>query len=308
MSHYQLNFFSVIFPDNAVFPLLVRDLAEEEVLHPFEARWPAKTSEKPAPARAVVVSSGEKGLAGYSVEQRALRDLPTGILRRLLEDGLCAALSSRGHLIDRSLMELYCYRPNDFFTEGTPAFLKIRRGAQLRSDQIFIANKRTIGFFVSSRSRVYFADGLGDAAVAKAAVGARVRLASPEAYSGKLLSANDGVAHVEIQPRKQEPAREIEVPSASVEVPGSFEVLRRYCRDIPGGPAQLKAALAAPKRAAGRITATGTKSRRWAIAEFDYIAMWLNAEARMGRMPFIWPNSELELALDTHPTEVRMGA
>lgn len=308
MSHYQLNFFPVIFPDNAVFPLLVRDLPKGEALRPFEARLTARESEGPAAAKAVVVTAVEKGLAGYATEQRALRDLPTGILRRLLEDGLRTALSSRGHLIDRSLTEFNCYRPDDLFTEGTPSFLKIRRGAQFRSDSIFVANRRTIGFFVSSRSKVFFADGLGDAAVAKAAIGARVRFASPEANSGKLIGANNGEARVEIQTRNEDAAREIKVASATVEVPGSLEVLRTYCKGMPGGPALFKEALAAPKRASGRITATGTKNRRWAIAEFDYVAMWLNSESRMGRVPFTWPNSELELALDTHPTEVRLGA
>lgn len=307
MSHYQLNFFPVIFPDNAVFPLLVRDLPGGEALRPFEARLTAKESEGSAPAKAVVVTSVEKGLAGYSVEQRTLRDLPTGILRRLLEDGIRATLSSRGHLIDRALTEFHCFRPNDFFTEGTPPFLRIRRGVQFRSDCIYVANRRAIGFFVSSRSKVYFSDGLGDAAVAKAAIGARVRFSSPEAHSGKLIAANNGEARVEIQSRNEDPVREIKVSSASVEVPGSMEVLRAYCRGLAGGTALFKEALAAPKRAAGRITATGTKSRRWAITEFDYVAMWLNAESRMGRVPFIWPNSELELALDTHPTEVRTG-
>lgn len=307
MSHYQLNFFPVIFPESSMFPLLVRDLPEGEVLRPFEVRFPAKSSDGSTSARAVVVTSAGSDLAGYRVEHLALRDLPTGILRRLVEDGLRTSLSSSGNLVDRSLTEFHCFRANDFYTEGTPAFLKIRRGVQFRSDSLYVADRRTVGFFVSSRSKVYFAEGLSDAAVAKAAIGARVRFPSAEAHSGKLIAAINGEARVEIRPRNEDLVREIKVPIASVEVPGSMEVLRTYCRGLVGGNALFAEALAAPKRAAGRIAANGTKSRRWAISEFDYVAMWLNSESRMGRVPFIWPNSDLELALDTHPTEVRMG-
>lgn len=305
MSHFQLNFFSVVIPDGIELPILVRDLAEGEQLQPHEYLFPAK-GEVPLPRVAAVVDHLEVGTESYTTRKCAVRDLTTGVIRRLLEKGLQRAFVGKGLIVERALTEFYCYRPDDYFSTDTPTFLRIRRGVQLRCDCIFATNRRVFGFFVSTKSRVYFEGGVTRPEVAEAALGTRVWFESDRgARAGTLLQVSNGSARLMVTEKVDKPAVEISVAPGSIEVPGSLEVLRAYCRKLPSGAAVLKQALAAPKRAAGRITASGTKNSKWAVYEFDQVAMWLNSVSTLGRIAFQWPNSTVEVALDVHPADLR---
>jgi hypothetical protein len=219
MSHFQLNFFSVVFPDGVELPILTRKLADGEDLRAHEQLLKPKSStDLSSKSRmAGVVRHLEAGRDEYVVEKRALRDLPIGIVRRLVEEGLRRTLTGRGILVEHALTEFHCFRPDDFYSTDTPSFLRIRRGVQFRSDCIYVSSRPVFGFFVSSKSRVYFAEGVTEPAVAQAAIGARVWADSPAgSTSGKLIEVRNGSARLEVQGRHDDAPREVQVAAATM--------------------------------------------------------------------------------------------
>lgn len=288
-----INFYRVS-PDSDLLPVLRRTLGPEDSIEEWETLLKVPTRD--TYQRFALLSrwpfTGDQ--AAYTTHEMRFDALPRQTRIRLLDDSLAQSFRKRGLEVMRRKFS-FSVHEKDSAIACSVAGITLRRGVEFQLDSVFIGDRRQFGYFITLKVSRSFSVDLTNSKLQKAASGQQVYVGDAgEDAKAILISVSGDDATVQLS---NGPTRT--VSAASVRVPASYEIVKRYLLELGLGSDSFGQLLTREQEAAMRRTPKGQRRRDALKAQGDYVSTWLINNSDYGRLRFTWAFSDANMSLVT---------
>jgi hypothetical protein len=175
------------------------------------------------------------------------------------------------------------------------AGIALRRGVEFQLDSVFVGDRRQFGYFITLKVSRSFTIGLADTKLQRAATGKQVYIGDEGEDVGAILLSVGGV-NADVLTADGSTST---VDTASIRVPASYEIVKRYLLELGLGSDAFGQLLGREQEAAMRRTPKGQKRRDALKAQGDYVSTWLIKNSDYGRLRFAWAFSDSTISIVT---------
>ncbi len=295
----EINFFQLSFPPGNL-PFWTRPLAVEEKLRFGERYWGLRGELRDETNRFAVFFEGEPVSSDYSQRDEDPMKVNPFLIRLALEASLRKKLRKLDYQLNvEKTSTAFFHRDRKY--QGAPDFLTVLRGFECRADLLDQNSVLYYGFFISTRSRVAFANSLDDPVMAKLAPDRDVLVQDKtDTHHGHLVKIDPGSRKAAISMGRT--TRDF--PLKQIYLQGNSANITAYCKTTRRQQEARKAILAG-QFANDRLGMGGSKNPRWLRNQAEAVSIWLDALSEEGFVPIEWAFGTQVLRLQPRPSQIQ---